>query len=146
MLPYRLLLVLTAMAMISASSNSTAAPAADFLSDAEIQEQFAGSIISYSPPGWADSAIQEVFYRDGTWGGLLYGRGPIGFSGKWAIQDNQICVTPDAKGIVENWFVGTRCRMVGRSLPGKVFVNYLDPRRDQEGPLLAKVEPLPAGL
>lgn len=63
------------------------------LGDADIRTALAGNLISYSPPGWFDAGAHEEFHRDGTWRGIRYSRGPIGFSGVWAIKDDQLCVS-----------------------------------------------------
>lgn len=113
------------------------------LSSPEIRTALTDKIISYSPPGWADADISEVFYSDGKWIGTYYSRGPIGFSGRWIIEGNAICVTPDANAIVSKWFSGSRCRTVWRGGNDKgLSIEHLDPRQAPSGPLVVSIRDL----
>ena len=78
----------------------------------EIRKALVGKLISYSPPGSADMGIHEEFHPGGTWRGILYGRGPIPFSGRWSIDDDQICVESDGGSAAERWHSGRYCRKV----------------------------------
>ncbi|MGY4397350.1 hypothetical protein ACVWZA_002544 [Sphingomonas sp. UYAg733] len=116
------------------------------LSSPEIRTALTDKMISYSPPGWADAGISEVFYSDGKWIGTYYSRGPIEFSGRWIIESNEICVTPDAKAIVSKWFSGSRCRTVWRGgNDNGLSIEHLDPRQAPSGPLAVSIKDLAIG-
>lgn len=98
--------------------------------------------IFYSPPGWFDAGIKEDFHSDGTWTGIYFSRGPVGFAGRWIIKNSKICVTPDAKTIVSYWFSGARCRTVWSSPDGKILsIEHLNPSV-AEGPLVVSISDL----
>jgi hypothetical protein len=133
----------TLLSGISANACSAAEPSRP-LSAPEIRTALTDKIISYSPPGWADAGISEVFHSDGTWTGIYYSRGPIGFSGRWIIENNEICVTPEPTAIVSKWFPGSRCRTVWRGSDNKgLSIEHLDPTRDYpSGPLIVSIRNL----
>ena len=109
----------------------------------EIRTALIDKTISYSPPGWADAGVSEVFHSDGTWTGIYYTFGPIGFAGRWIIEDNKICVSPDAKAIVSKWFSGSRCRTVWRGRNDKkLSIEHLDPRQSPSEPLVVSIRGL----
>ena len=136
------ILVATLLSGISANACS-AAERSQSLSAPEIQTALIDKVISYSPPGWADAGISEVFHSDGTWTGIYFSRGPIFFSGRWIIQRNEICVTPDAKAFVSKWFLGSRCRTVWRGADDKgLSIKHLDPRQPPTGPLVVSIRDL----
>lgn len=78
----------------------------------EIRSVLVGKRISYSPPGWVHVGIFEEFHHDGKWGGQLWGRAPVSFSGQWSIDGDQICVTADKGTVAEFWHSGPFCRTV----------------------------------
>jgi hypothetical protein len=84
------------------------------LKASEITKALVGKRISYNPPGWVDSAISEEFHNDGVWSGKLHGRGPVPFSGRWSISDNQICVAADKGSHAKLWHAERYCRQVWR--------------------------------
>jgi hypothetical protein len=136
--------ILVAILLGGLSANAcNAAERSRSLSAPEIQTALIDKIITYSPPGRADAGISEVFHSDGTWTGIYYSRGPIGFSGRWIIEDNEICVTPDAKAIVSKWFLGSRCRTVWRGTDDKgLSIEHLDPRQSPSDPLVISIRDL----
>jgi hypothetical protein len=136
------ILVATLLSGISANACS-AAERSRSLSAPEIRTALIDKMITYSPPGWADAGISEVFHSDGTWTGIYHSRGPIGFAGRWIIEDNEICVTPDAKAIVSKWFSGSRCRTVWRGANDKgLSIEHLDPRQSPLDPLVVSIRDL----
>lgn len=99
------------------------------LNGSEIEKALTGNLVSYSPAGWADAGVHEEFHEGGVWKGVYYSRGPIGFTGHWAIRNAELCVSPDKGTIVALWFVGDRCRAVWRDkTTGQLFLNHVDPR------------------
>jgi hypothetical protein len=136
------ILVATLLSGLSANAGSAAERSLP-LSAPEIQTALIDKMITYSPPGWADAGMSEVFHLGGTWTGIYYSRGPIDFSGRWIIEDNEICVTPDAEAIVSKWFSGSRCRTVWRGTNGKgLLIEHLSPRQSPSGPLVVSIRDL----
>lgn len=96
------------------------------LKASELRDALVGKLISYNPPGWADIGVHEEFHPDGSWRGILYGRGPIPFTGRWAIQGDQMCVTADSGTVAESWHKGEYCRKVWRNpKTGQLQIYYL---------------------
>jgi hypothetical protein len=82
------------------------------LSSAEIRHSLIGKQASYSPPGWADAGIVEAFHEDGKWLGTYISRGPVSFSGRWSVEDDQICVVADRGSVAQKWHARKYCRQV----------------------------------
>ena len=61
----------------------------------EIRSALLGRRISYNPPGWADTGMNEEYREDGAWRGIHLGRGPDNFSGRWRIANDRLCTTPE---------------------------------------------------
>ena len=115
------------------------------LDPSEIRITLTGKLVSYSPPGWADAGLHEEFHEAGVWKGVYYSRGPIGFSGRWEVQKNQLCVLPDRGTIVAAWFAGQRCRNVWRiEESGQLLMEDLKPDFAKLGPLPLSVKDLRA--
>lgn len=96
------------------------------LRQAEIRKALTGKLVSYSPPGWADAGVHEEYHSNGTWRGIRYGRGPIPFSGRWSIRNDQLCVQADKETIAVRFPSGQRCRHVWRDeATGRLWINHL---------------------
>jgi len=123
------LLAVVSLGLATSSLASKAPEASSPLKSDEIRKVLVGKLITYEPPGSADMGIHEEFHPDGIWRGILYGRGPIPFSGKWSIEADQICVAADRRTAAERWHPGKFCRNVWRNRKsGELQLNYL---RDQ---------------
>ena len=106
------------------------------LNSGDIRIALVGKLVAYAPAGWADAGIHEEFHEGGQWKGIYYSRGPIPFSGRWAIQNNQLCVVPDRDAVVAAWFDGRRCRNVWRvGETGRLLIKHLNPSFAKSGPL-----------
>ena len=103
------------------------ASAADVRSDrllgvAEVRAALSGRVIAYAAEGWADAGVQEEFQENGIWKGIYYSRGPIGFSGRWTVIGNQLCVTPDQRSIIVDRSLSRKAKRVlcgNESGPGR---------------------------
>lgn len=87
-------------------------PAGTLVNAAGIRKFLIGKSISYNPPGWADTNMTEDFYPNGVWRGVLHGRGPMPFSGRWVITDRKICVTADEGTDFKKSHSGQYCREI----------------------------------
>jgi hypothetical protein len=65
------------------------------LDSANIGTSLAGKSVSYNPPGWADTGVNEEYREDGVWQGLRLGRGPMPYSGRWRIAGDRLCTTAE---------------------------------------------------
>jgi len=90
-------------------------PGKELLGSAEIRHSLVGKLISYFPFDLMDADVQEAFRKDGAWGGVVRGRGPIPFSGSWSVEANQLCVVADKGSDAEKWHPGKYCRQVWRN-------------------------------
>ena len=145
--PVRCVSVLISLAVAISSVNAGEAGRVP-LKSGEISKALVGKEIGYNPPGWADTAIAEEFYPDGKWGGMLAGRGPVHFSGRWSIDGGKMCVMADRGTIAERWHPGRYCRQVWRDrASGKLLMDYLPdqaPSRWKMGLQVLSVQDLPA--
>jgi hypothetical protein len=80
----------------------------------EIRAALTGNLVSYSKPGWADTGVHEEFHDGGRWRGIRYSRGPIPFSGRWHIENSQLCVTAETGVVAGILRDGPLCRAVWR--------------------------------
>lgn len=84
----------------------------------EIRLALLGNLVSYTPPGAADAGAHEEFHEDGRWSGLRYSRGPIRFSGRWHVEDGQLCVAAESGLVAGRLRDGPLCRAVWRDSRG----------------------------
>lgn len=96
------------------------------LDSSQIRAALTGKIVRYSPPGWADADVHEEFRPDGKWGGIVYGRGPMGFAGRWDVRNDQLCVVAEQglwAALRERvWY----CRMVWRDpQTGRLLMDHV---------------------
>ena len=103
------------------------------LSPAEIRTALSGKRVSYAPPGSADAGVEEEYHSDGRWGGTVFGRGPIPFSGHWKVENGLVCVQAE-EGRVGRLGADWICRALWRDgASGSLLMDHLtapsDPQR-----------------
>lgn len=100
------------------------------LRSGEIEKALVGKLILYNPD-MMDAGIHEEFHPGGVWRGILYGRGPISFSGRWSIVGDRICVQADKGTHAEHWHAGLYCRQVWQNPEtGALLIDHLSDRPD----------------
>lgn len=98
------------------------------LHEVEIRQALSGKFVSYDP-GCCDNRMHEEFHADGKWRGILYGRGPMPFTGRWTIDHDQLCTIADPGSLAESWHEGEYCRDVMRNNEStKLIMEYLQDR------------------
>jgi hypothetical protein len=137
------LVLVSTLLCVSAPANSGIVRQDRLLGVAEIRAALSGKAIACAPEGWADAGIHEEFHESGIWKGIYYSRGPVGFSGRWSVVGNQLCVAPNRGTIVARWFEGNRCRSIWRgSKSGALKIEHLSPNFAKSGSLSVSITDL----
>lgn len=140
---HKSLVLISTLLCVSAPASSGSVRQDHLRGVTEIRAALVGKAIAYAPEGWADAGIHEEFHESGIWKGIYYSRGPVGFSGRWTVVGNQLCVTPDRRTIVARWFEGNRCRSIWRgSKSGALKIEHLNPSLAKSGPLSVSITDL----
>ena len=139
--------LLVAFAAAAAAGAGSSKAKLHQLNSREVASALAGKLASYSPPGWADAGVHEEYHIGGMWRGIRYGRGPVSFSGRWKIENGQLCVRAESGLAGAPWERGWVCRKVWRDhVSGKLLMAHMsfgiDPKRGL-GPLELLVRQLP---
>ncbi|WP_141395838.1 hypothetical protein [Sphingomonas spermidinifaciens] len=58
----------------------------------QIRQELSGMHVSYDPPGWADLLAGEAYRPDGTWRGSVASVGTVIYSGRWFVENSQLCL------------------------------------------------------
>ena len=99
--------------MVAWSAGPEASAEQRRLSGREISHSLVGKHVTYGLPG-AVAGVHEEFDRGGIWQGLRYIRGPVGFSGRWKVEGDRLCVHAEDGLPGSLWEQGWVCREVWR--------------------------------